>query len=263
MRDKQSLTLSKMRKHEDSIKLAEHKLLLSSTFSLNNSATKQVSVGIDWQEDTYLVPSVQMYGTDPRKNITMRFDTWEKMADQLDYILSYFDIDDNCPDFYRKFSIIECDDVNITFTMNHNHRAVIFDQNNCRLVMHAVTIRGLKKKSLWINRWLNILCRIPLYVYAKHIIAALADFLWTEAKTNKSLIDQQDEVEKIVLNNIDNLCTKFTPQIYHESGRCHTHQYLFLFFAEAININFDVIYREIVKHIEYKKDQYVVKEIDY
>lgn len=171
--DQQNL---KMECTQESLLAPGRSLVLASDFALNNSITKKLSVGIDLTEK--IEPAVQIYGTDQRKRITLRAATWVKLEQQLEHILNYFADPD--PDLHRTFRIIECDDLVVTFSVLHNHKCVIFDQNQIRLAMHAVTIQNLYSKVSWINQWLDVLYSTPLQ---KHL-----DILVNQLPTSCGLI---------------------------------------------------------------------------
>lgn len=220
--------------------ISQH-LLLSHSFTLNKSYTKQVCVGLKVGDN--FAPVVQLYGVQHYKTIKFRAGEWKEFSNHLEHILSYFD-DAKEPEEYQP---IHCGDVSVCYSTSSNLKCVIFRRKNgCEFYVPGITLEELRKKSTWIDHLLQFLHQLPIMSYVNSIADSTAVFMQKNLMRNSLVIPDYRIIETYVKNNfadVYNFCEKTV--LY--SGPSREFQCLYMFFGEMINFYFDDLYKLIIK----------------
>lgn len=147
-------------------------LLLSSTYNLNPSFTKQARVGAGFHLSGELTPLIELRASHPPSCFSMSSKGWFQFKSEIEKITSFF------AGVAGGLQLLECEEFYIHFTHSFNQRRVILMDKitkTSRFSMCATTFLVLKSIRHCLDQRLRELLIQPIEFFRKCIVKTIAE----------------------------------------------------------------------------------------
>lgn len=186
--------------------------LLTSTYPLNKSYSKQIMVGFRYDAtDGSFLPMVQITNSCLTSSVFMYGNTWRRLQNHFDQISYYFN---SRPDDFP--ATIQVNEIDVIFKKFCGVKSVMFvsrDENcvseknkrkrdSASIIMHKKTFDGLLKATVCADECFHRLERMVFYInkFKKHVMELLNNYVNKQDLQRK---DFDNHIQESLLKNIE------------------------------------------------------------
>lgn len=229
------------------------RFLLSTVYGLNNSYTKKIIVGLQYNTDEEsFTPAIQLANSQCSAGVNLSQTTWTELQNKFDEINNYFESNTISP------PRMKIGDINCVFTTLYGIKSIIFDKPNEQktteqtnkkknytpaLVMQYRTFRGLQKAAVCVEERFRRLQRIELVVnQCKNLIVEELKPLVPSATFNET--NSNEILHNILQQNAAHLKTNVQSR-FNDDFQFFNQQYFDITYAELSTIFSNILHDEI------------------